>query len=325
MHVSPGCRRRSAPRSPWRRHDLAARADVVAAARPGAAFRTGHPCRGRGPRRGRCRGHARRGGGRSGACAARVDRRVRVRRQHRARRAAARDDLPRHRARRGRSCSGRSSWRSSRRSRCSRCCSCRSRSACASSTRGRIRPRRPLGEEMRHVLEHQRAWNNVAFFLVRSVVYLASWSGVALALVAPSARTDVTRARDGRGLLRLRAHQRRREPCSSAFTLTFAAFDWLMAARARVGVEHVRPLLLRGRAVRGDRAADPGGARRATGGAFPEAVGASHLHALGRLLLMSVILWAYIALLPAHADLDRQPPARGRRSTRRGRTVAPGV
>jgi hypothetical protein len=151
-----------------------------------------------------------------------------------------------------------------------------------------VQPMRELGE----LNEHQRAWNNVGFFLARAVVYLLSW--VVLAMALTRADTAYARTPTVEGLARLR-----RISAGGilvvAFTLTFASFDWLMALQPGwisnmyglyvfAGGLSAAIALVAVLAWRGRRS-----------GALPTSVGPSHFLALGRLMLMSVVFWAYIA------------------------------
>lgn len=167
------------------------------------------------------------------------------------------------------------------------------------------------------VLAHQRAWNEPTFFLARSLVYLATWSFLALLLRraheahrrAPSARTVRRQRRiSGAGLPIV------------ALTLTFAAFDWFMSLQpgwvsdiygvyffcgglmSAVSLVAILAWAWRARA---------GGARELAPGELAGApLGPSHVHAVGRLMLMSIVLWAYAGffqlMLMWIADLPRE-------------------
>ncbi|MDB4935541.1 MAG: hypothetical protein JWP87_2513 [Labilithrix sp.] len=135
-------------------------------------------------------------------------------------------------------------------------------------------------------------WNSPGFFFGRSLVYLGAWSVLAIAL----ARAESLYARDPTPEALLRS---RRISAGGilvvAFTLTFASFDWFMSLEAgwisnmyglyvfAGGLSSAIALLtfLTWRARRR--------------GDLPESVGAPHFLALGRLMLMAVILWAYLA------------------------------
>ncbi|MBX3258226.1 MAG: hypothetical protein KIS78_20690 [Labilithrix sp.] len=148
-----------------------------------------------------------------------------------------------------------------------------------------------LPERVARALAHQQAWHDPRFFLVRSLLYLATWTALSVLL----RRADAAMSR------RPTAARAARERTLSAaglpivaFTLTFAAFDWLMSREAGwvsnvFGVYVFTSGLLSALAVIGV-ASWMASLRGLTDGA-----GADHFHAVGRLTLMAVILWAYIA------------------------------
>lgn len=152
-------------------------------------------------------------------------------------------------------------------------------------------PTPPVSEHLSEVLEHQRLWNQPAFYVGRAVFYLATWTVLstllrradAAYLRAPSRRTAAReRTIAGAGLPIL------------AFTLTFASFDWLMSMQAgwtstMFGLYVFTSGLTSALAV-----IAVGSWLAARSGLLPEAVEPDHFHAVGRLMLMSVILWAYI-------------------------------
>ncbi|MDB4942145.1 MAG: hypothetical protein JWP97_1679 [Labilithrix sp.] len=160
----------------------------------------------------------------------------------------------------------------------------------------------PLTEELSRALEHQRLWQTPAFFTGRAVLYFAVWSGLALAL----GRADRAHAREPSD-----ANASRQKRISGAglpvvaLTMTFASFDWFMAVEPgwvsnMYGVYFFAGGLasaLGVLAVLVWRAPDHPG-------------NAEHAHAVGRLLFMSVIFWAYIAffqlLLVWIANLPRE-------------------
>jgi hypothetical protein len=149
-----------------------------------------------------------------------------------------------------------------------------------------------LDEEVRVALEHQKLWENRGFFIARSVVYLASWStvvtlldGVDRAYLAdPSAELVVRQRRiSAAGLVVI------------AFTLTFASFDWFMSVESG-WVSNIYGLYVFAGGFSAAISVAIIATRRAREkGLLPMSVGASHFHALGRMLLLSVIFWAYIA------------------------------
>lgn len=119
-------------------------------------------------------------------------------------------------------------------------------------------------------------WNALPFFLARAALYLAAWTALALAL---------RRIEDAARLRRISAAGL----VIVAFTGSFAAFDWLMALEAgwvstAYGLYRLSGGLMSAIAI----ACVLSAIERPP-------MHASHVHALGRLLLMAVILWAYLA------------------------------
>jgi hypothetical protein len=141
-------------------------------------------------------------------------------------------------------------------------------------------------------LAHARAWNTPAFFVARAYFYLAAWTLVSFVLRRASVLQDKT----GEDVLteRQRAWSAATIPVVG-ITLTFAAFDWFMAlvpawssdlygvyffAGGFVGaIGLVTVLVWAGLRAR----------------ILPPEVGASHVSAIGRVLLTAVIFWTYIA------------------------------
>ena len=160
---------------------------------------------------------------------------------------------------------------------------------------GRLYPWVPpldhLGAEAREVIEKKQAYLNVPFFVVRSLVYLAVWSVLALVLRGWSLRQDRDASRplgwaagvSGAGLMLF------------GFTETFAAFDWIMSLSATWQSTMFGVYVFAGAMVGGLAAMVVLTRTFEHTGALDHAVAASHYHALGRLLLTFVVFWAYIA------------------------------
>jgi hypothetical protein len=132
----------------------------------------------------------------------------------------------------------------------------------------------------------------VPFFVVRSYVYLGTWSALALILRRTSLAGDT---RPSEGLVRRARFVSALGLPIMAFTLTFASFDWIMSLNPRWASDMMGVYLFAGALT---------GAIGATSVAawlawrfkrLPAAVGPDHFHALGRVLFMTVIFWAYIA------------------------------
>lgn len=148
---------------------------------------------------------------------------------------------------------------------------------------------------------HQRAWASAPFFFARAAVYFGAW----LTLRALLGRADEINERAPTSERPERFEAQRRVSGAGlpvlAFTIHFAAVDWLMAIvpgwtstafGLYVFVGGLVAAIALLAVLRG-----------------PD-VGPPHVHAIGRLLLMAVILWAYIAffhlLLIWIADIPRE-------------------
>ncbi len=150
----------------------------------------------------------------------------------------------------------------------------------------------PLAVQNDPLLEHKAPYLNVPFFVLRTLAYLGAWWFVGRYLLGRSAEQDSS----GDPALTLRL-ERASAPALLvlAITVTFAAFDWIMALEARwystifgvyyfsgamVGVLAVLPL-----AALGLQAA----------GRLRGVITAEHYHDLGKLLFGFVVFWGYIA------------------------------
>jgi hypothetical protein len=164
-----------------------------------------------------------------------------------------------------------------------------------------------LDEELARALEHQRTWQAPAFFLVRAGACLGAWSTFAF-LLARAASAYGTRP-----AAVLEARQRAVSALGLpivAFTMTWAAVDWFMSLNVgwfsdifgvyffAAGFAGACALL----------ALLAWAARRAR--ILPREVGPDHFHAVGRLMLLGTIFWAYVAfcqlLLMWIADIPRE-------------------
>jgi hypothetical protein len=168
------------------------------------------------------------------------------------------------------------------------------------------RPER-LEPEAQAMVLHAHAWFQPAFFVGRSFFYLATWCALALAIRHASVRQDD----DGR--YEHTATQRWLSAAGTpviAITLTLAAFDWFMSVvPGWTSTMHGLYVFAAGFSGAISVACiGAWGLRRA--GRLPPAVGPSHFLAIGRVLLVSVILWGYLAfatlLLVWIADLPRE-------------------
>lgn len=158
------------------------------------------------------------------------------------------------------------------------------------------RPPDTLAPPMRETVAKIAGWLDPTFFVWRSLLYFAVWIALALALWTWSVRMDA-HAPDEPS----RAPPERPVRLSAlglvlfGFTITFAAFDWLMSMSPGwhstiFGVYYFAGAMLAALSamVLVTRALQSAGL---LGGLVAEA----HYYALGRLMLVFVILWAYMA------------------------------
>lgn len=159
------------------------------------------------------------------------------------------------------------------------------------------RPAEQLSEPLRDHLSKIDGWLDPSFFTARTVLYFAVWIALAAMLWRGSVAADPPGGE---------ASERTERPgapvaVSAAglivfgFTVTFAAFDWLMSTTpdwastifgiyyfAGCMVAALAALVVLTRALEG-------------AGVLQGVVASSHYYALGRLLLAFVVFWAYIA------------------------------
>jgi hypothetical protein len=154
---------------------------------------------------------------------------------------------------------------------------------------------------------HARPWLNVPFFVARACLYLATWSVLALLLRWASVAGDT---RPSQALVRRERTVSAVAIPILAVTLTAASFDWIMSLNSRWSSDMLGLYLFAGAfsGSMGTLAVAAWLAWRAR--LLPPAVGPDHFHALGRVLFVSVIFWAYIGfcqfLLVWIADMDRE-------------------
>ena len=169
------------------------------------------------------------------------------------------------------------------------------------------RPSDTWGDELRSHLVPKVAYLNASFFVLRAIVYLGSWTLIAEILRRASQKQDTSSS------LALVDLQRRVAAGTlpwMAFTLTFAAFDWLMSLDPSWS-SNVFGIYL----FAGGFGAASGLLALLAFGPFASRVQVAtpgHAHALGRILLTFVIFWAYIAftqyMLIWLADLPDELP-----------------
>ena len=152
-------------------------------------------------------------------------------------------------------------------------------------------PPSDLPRHIERALAHQRVWNHPQVFLPRALLYLATWTVFAVLL----------RRADAAYLKEPSPANARRERVISAvglpivsFTLTFAAFDWVMSLQPG-WVSNIFGLYVFTSGLVSALAVIALGSWLAMRNGLTAGVGPDHFHAVGRLTLMAVILWTYIA------------------------------
>ncbi len=149
-----------------------------------------------------------------------------------------------------------------------------------------------LTEHLSEVLQHQRTWFLPWFFLARAAFYLATWTVLAVLLRRADAATVESPSPERA------AHERTISGVGlpiMAFTLTFAAFDWLMSLQTGWSSSMFGLYVFASGLNASLSVIAIGSWLAVRAGLVPEAVKPDHFHAVGRLILMAVILWAYIA------------------------------
>jgi hypothetical protein len=166
-------------------------------------------------------------------------------------------------------------------------------------------PEEVIHPHERHLLEHKLPYLNVPFFLLRTALYFALWSALAVLLRRWSIQTDEDRAPSAHGERTTepagrRSHAKRARVLSAAFlplvglSVMFAAFDWLMSLNpfwtsTLFGIYFGAGCLL---AALSFLALSAFLLQRRR---FLPGVDESHSHALGRLLLAFTLFWSYVA------------------------------
>jgi hypothetical protein len=147
-----------------------------------------------------------------------------------------------------------------------------------------------LPEPVSAALEHQRVWNHPAAFVLRSAIYLVTWTALAIVLRRPDVaattpeskavgRTERTASAIGLPVM--------------ALTITFAAFDWMMSLQPG-WTSNMFGLYVFTSGLIAALAVISIGVWLASRSGGEERPSPDHAHAVGRLMLLSVILWAYI-------------------------------
>jgi hypothetical protein len=142
------------------------------------------------------------------------------------------------------------------------------------------------------ILQHTSVYLNVPFFVTRAVLYLVSWSALALVLARRS--HDQDRAADPRALLRLQRFSIV-AALVLALTVSFAAIDWLMSLDADWSSTMYPPMIAMGDLLAALALGIIVITRLSPRSPLGEIVTPRLLNDLGSLLLAFLMLWAYMA------------------------------
>ncbi|MGH7283945.1 MAG: hypothetical protein ACRELY_20660 [Polyangiaceae bacterium] len=149
----------------------------------------------------------------------------------------------------------------------------------------------PEEVEAEHTLRLKRGYLNDGFFGIRAVIYLAIWAWLGFTFLGRSTKQDTTK--DPKITVGLR-----RFSCGAVylfgFTLTFAAFDWVMSLEplwystifgvyvfAGCAVSAYALLILVTMGIR-------------SSGVLVKEINVEHYHDMGKLMFGFVVFWAYI-------------------------------
>ena len=150
-----------------------------------------------------------------------------------------------------------------------------------------------VASTMRRAIEHKHRYLNQPFFIVRTGIYFAVFIVVGTLLRA------LVRANDERPDLQLVLRMRRLSGGALplvGLALTWASFDWTMSLRARLVVDDLRPLLLRGlvRRRHRPRRLDAAPVALCDGTPAPASRRTTRRRSAALLFAM-IIFWAYMA------------------------------
>ena len=152
-----------------------------------------------------------------------------------------------------------------------------------------------LPASVRAIVAARSPYLTPAFALARTVVYWAVWIGVGESLRSLSMQRDATRLSEANAARRLRVLTAAGIPLV-ALTVTFASFDWMMSTDASWVSSIYGLYVFAGGLVAALALLVVIASRRARTGSEGEGASES-LDALGKLLLMAVLLWGYVAYM----------------------------
>jgi hypothetical protein len=175
-------------------------------------------------------------------------------------------------------------------------------------------------------LQHQRAYLNIPFFVVRAILYFAVWNALAYFLERWSTEQDQT---GNPGLLR--RFQLLSGPGLVAYgiTMTFASIDWAMSLDAHWYSTIYGMIFLAAQALSAFAFVIPVLALLVRYKTLDGIVSANHFHDLGNLMLTFVMLWAYFSfsqfLIIWAGDLSEEIPWYLRRTQHGWQWIAIGL
>jgi hypothetical protein len=144
------------------------------------------------------------------------------------------------------------------------------------------------------ILQKKTAYLNIPFFVARFALFYLAWLGAYFVFIR------LSRNLDSSGERRFIERANRLAPLALilfAFTLTFAAFDWVMSLDPHWYSTILGIYLMAGAMAAGTALTTLAGASLKKAGMLPDAVGSDHFYNLGALLFALNTFWAYIAFV----------------------------
>lgn len=135
-------------------------------------------------------------------------------------------------------------------------------------------------EHVAKEIDQMRRWLTPGAFAVRAVLYLALWSALAVLVRRPA--SEATRRKIG-GVATLLV----------ALTASWASFEWIMSLNVGWGSTVFGMYFCSAAFLAGASVVAVGAWLERRRGVLPDDVKPDHFHALGRLVLVGVCLWAY--------------------------------
>jgi hypothetical protein len=144
------------------------------------------------------------------------------------------------------------------------------------------------------ILQKKTAYLNIPFFVIRFALFYIAWLGAYFLFIRLSRRLDAS------GERRLIQRAQRLAPVTLilfAFTLTFAAFDWVMSLDPHWYSTILGIYLMAGAMAAGTALTTLTSASLKRAGMLPAAVDNDHFYNLGALLFALSTFWGYIAFV----------------------------